>query len=151
MKKGSIFKFFSRAQPASEAGAAGGGGPEPGAAGDGGSGDATGSTISEDPAAAADVDDAPPEEGEGSAKKQKFTANGYSSAIFHHLQHNQGHSFKLESTDVLDRETRWWERGVKEAIYERMYNPTLNREGGLRVDLSGTWDLALPAPRTDNT
>ncbi|KAI8511663.1 hypothetical protein Bbelb_107630 [Branchiostoma belcheri] len=80
-----------------------------------------------------------------------FSANGYSSAIFHHLQHNQGHSFKLESTDVLDRETRWWERGVKEAIYERMYNPTLNREGGLRVDLSGTWDLALPAPRTDNT
>ncbi|KAI8479390.1 hypothetical protein Bbelb_428810 [Branchiostoma belcheri] len=57
----------------------------------------------------------------------------------------------LKSTDILDRETRWWERGVKEAIYERMYNPTLNREGGLRVDLSGTWDLALPAPRTDNT
>ncbi|KAI8483432.1 hypothetical protein Bbelb_388950 [Branchiostoma belcheri] len=79
------------------------------------------------------------------------SANGYSSAIFNHLQHNQGHSFKLESTDILDRETRWWERGVKEAIYERMYNPTLNREGGLRVDLSGTWDLALPAPRTDNT
>ncbi|KAI8519660.1 hypothetical protein Bbelb_029170 [Branchiostoma belcheri] len=44
------------------------------------------------------------------------SANGYSSAIFHHLQHNQGHSFKLESTDILDRETRWWERGVKEAI-----------------------------------
>ncbi|KAI8516764.1 hypothetical protein Bbelb_053450 [Branchiostoma belcheri] len=73
MKKGSIFKFFSRAQPASEAGAAGGGGPEAGAAGGGGSGDATGSTVSEDPAAAADVDDAPLEEGEGSAKKQKFT------------------------------------------------------------------------------
>ncbi|KAI8493100.1 hypothetical protein Bbelb_291040 [Branchiostoma belcheri] len=66
------------------------------------------------------------------------SANGYSSAIIHHLQHNQGHSFKFESTDILDRETRWWERGVKEAIYERMYNPTLNREGGLRVDLSGT-------------
>ncbi|KAI8518861.1 hypothetical protein Bbelb_021180 [Branchiostoma belcheri] len=66
------------------------------------------------------------------------SANGYSSAIFHHLQHNQGHSFKLESTDILDRETRWWERGVKEAIYERIFNPTLNREGGLRVDLSGT-------------
>ncbi|KAI8499018.1 hypothetical protein Bbelb_234710 [Branchiostoma belcheri] len=79
------------------------------------------------------------------------TSRPLKAAIFHHLQHNQGHSFKLESTDVLDRETRWWERGVKEAIYERMYNPTLNREGGLRVDLSGTWDLALPAPRTDNT
>ncbi|KAI8489605.1 hypothetical protein Bbelb_327720 [Branchiostoma belcheri] len=58
------------------------------------------------------------------------SANGYSSAIFHHLHHNQGHSFKLESTVILDRETSWWERGVKEAIYERMYNPTLNREGG---------------------
>ncbi|KAI8516447.1 hypothetical protein Bbelb_050280 [Branchiostoma belcheri] len=58
--------------PASEAGAAGGGGPEAGAAGGGGSGDATGSTVSEDPAAAADVDDAPPE-GEGTAKKQKLT------------------------------------------------------------------------------
>ncbi|KAI8478266.1 Unconventional myosin-Ie, partial [Branchiostoma belcheri] len=40
----------------------------------------------------------------------RSNANGYSSAIFHHLQHNQGHSFKLESTDILDRETRWWER-----------------------------------------
>ncbi|KAI8482705.1 hypothetical protein Bbelb_395850 [Branchiostoma belcheri] len=40
------------------------------------------------------------------------SANGYSSAIYHHLQHNQGHSFKLESMDILDRETRWWERGV---------------------------------------
>ncbi|KAI8484688.1 hypothetical protein Bbelb_376290 [Branchiostoma belcheri] len=34
------------------------------------------------------------------------SANGYSSAIFHHLQHNQGHSFKLEPTDILDRERR---------------------------------------------
>ncbi|KAI8508129.1 hypothetical protein Bbelb_143690 [Branchiostoma belcheri] len=76
MKKGSIFKFFSRAQPASEAGAAGGGGPDAGAAGGGGSGDATGSTVSEDPAA--DVDDAPPEEGEGSAKKQKLTGRSIS-------------------------------------------------------------------------
>ncbi|KAI8486984.1 hypothetical protein Bbelb_352440 [Branchiostoma belcheri] len=50
------------------------------------------------------------------------SANGYSSAIFHHLQHNQGY---LRPRNTLGR--------------------------GLRVDLSGTWDLALPAPRTDNT
>ena len=74
--------------------------------------------------------------------------NGYSSAIFHHLKHNQGHSFDLNSTDILDRESRWFERGVREAIYERIYNPTLNRKGGLRVELSGTWDSALPPPRT---
>ncbi|KAI8498003.1 hypothetical protein Bbelb_239470, partial [Branchiostoma belcheri] len=76
------------------------------------------------------------------------SANGYSSAIFHHLQHNQGHSFKLESTDILDRETRWWERGVKEAIYERMYNPTLNREGGLRLFSPA---VRPAAPGKDNT
>ncbi|XP_035657349.1 uncharacterized protein LOC118403020 [Branchiostoma floridae] len=40
-------------------------------------------------------------------------------------------------------EPRWYERGVKEAIFERIYNPTLNRKGGLRVELSSTWDPAL--------
>ncbi|KAI8511831.1 hypothetical protein Bbelb_109310 [Branchiostoma belcheri] len=51
------------------------------------------------------------------------------------------------ATDILDREPRWYERGVKEAIYERIYNPTLNRKGGLRVELSSTWDPALPPPK----
>ncbi|CAH1242631.1 Hypp6913 [Branchiostoma lanceolatum] len=81
------------------------------------------------------------------------SANRYSSAIYHHLKHNQGHSFNFESTDILDREERWFERGIREAIYERMYNPALNRKGGLRVQLSGTWDNALPTtphPRTSN-
>ncbi|KAI8517777.1 hypothetical protein Bbelb_037940 [Branchiostoma belcheri] len=77
----------------------------------------------------------------------RATASGYSSAIYHHTKHNQGHSFKLEATDILDREPRWYERGVKEAIYERIYNPTLNRKGGLRIELSSTWDPALPQPK----
>ncbi|KAI8511809.1 hypothetical protein Bbelb_109090 [Branchiostoma belcheri] len=68
----------------------------------------------------------------------RTTASGYSSAIYHHTQHNQGHSFRLETTDILHHEPRWYERGVKEAIYERIYNPTLNRKGGLRVELSKT-------------
>ncbi|KAI8494179.1 hypothetical protein Bbelb_279390 [Branchiostoma belcheri] len=62
--------------------------------------------------------------------------NGFSSAIWHHLDKHKGHSFHLESTDILDREARWFERGVKEAIYERLYKPSLNRKGGLRVELS---------------
>ncbi|KAI8516547.1 hypothetical protein Bbelb_051280 [Branchiostoma belcheri] len=37
--------------------------------------------------------------------------------------------------------------GVKGAIYERIYNPTLNRKGGLRIELSSTWDPALPQPK----
>ncbi|KAI8484071.1 hypothetical protein Bbelb_381890 [Branchiostoma belcheri] len=77
----------------------------------------------------------------------RATASGYSSAIYHHTKHNQGHSFKLEATDILDREPRWCERGVKEAIYERIYKPTLNRKGGLRIELSSTWDTALAQPK----
>ncbi|KAI8485205.1 hypothetical protein Bbelb_371300 [Branchiostoma belcheri] len=81
------------------------------------------------------------------SEERKATASGYSSAIYHHTKRNQGHSFKLEATDILDREPRWYERGVKEAIYERIYNPTLNRKGGLRIELSSTWDPALPQPK----
>ncbi|KAI8517692.1 hypothetical protein Bbelb_037090 [Branchiostoma belcheri] len=69
--------------------------------------------------------------------------SGFSSAIWHHLDKHKGHSFHLESTDILDREARWFERGVKEAIYERLYKPLLNRKGGLRVELSSTWDSTL--------
>ncbi|KAI8518796.1 hypothetical protein Bbelb_020530 [Branchiostoma belcheri] len=69
--------------------------------------------------------------------------SGFSSAIWHHLDKHKGHSFHLESTDILDREARWFERGVKEAIYERLYKPSLNRKGGLRVELSSTWDSTL--------
>ncbi|CAH1264225.1 Hypp2915 [Branchiostoma lanceolatum] len=76
----------------------------------------------------------------------RATASKYSSAIYHHMKHHRGHSFRLETTDVLDREPRWYERGIREAIYERIYKPTLNRKGGLRVELSGTWDSTLPPP-----
>ncbi|XP_019644111.1 PREDICTED: collectin-11-like [Branchiostoma belcheri] len=31
--------------------------------------------------------------------------------------------------------------------HERIYNPTLNRKGGLRIELSSTWDPALPQPK----
>ncbi|XP_066296168.1 uncharacterized protein [Branchiostoma lanceolatum] len=77
----------------------------------------------------------------------RATARKYSSAIYHHMKHHRGHSFRLETTDVLDREPRWYERGIREAIYERIYNPTLDRKGGLRVELSGTWDSTLPPPK----
>ncbi|KAI8516314.1 hypothetical protein Bbelb_048950 [Branchiostoma belcheri] len=62
------------------------------------------------------------------------------------MKHNQGHSVKLEATDILYREPRWYERGVKEDIYERIYSLTLNRKGGLLVELSTTSNLALTQP-----
>ena len=32
--------------------------------------------------------------------------------------------------EVLDREPRYFERGVKEAVYIRAYQPSLNKDGG---------------------
>ena len=38
---------------------------------------------------------------------------------------------------------QWFERGVKEAIWERVEAPSLNRKGGLRFRLSHSWDTVL--------
>ncbi|CAH1264246.1 KIF16B [Branchiostoma lanceolatum] len=49
--------------------------------------------------------------------------------------------------EANDEEGISYRTEVREAIYERIYNPTLNRNGGVRLDLSGTWDSALPPPK----
>ncbi len=41
------------------------------------------------------------------------------------------HSFEDSNVHILDREDRWFERGVKEAIYVKIERPSLNGEGGL--------------------
>ena len=46
---------------------------------------------------------------------------------------------QLENTEVFTTEPRWFERGVKEAIYIRALNPSLNRDGG-RFILPPVWD-----------
>ena len=54
-----------------------------------------------------------------------------------------GHQIDPEDVIILDREERWFERGVREAIWERVEQPSLNKRGGLRFQLSRTWDLPL--------
>ena len=44
---------------------------------------------------------------------------------------------------ILDKEESWFERGVREAIYERVEKPSLNKPGGLRFNLAHIWDRAL--------
>ena len=46
---------------------------------------------------------------------------------------------------ILDREERWFERGVKEAIYVKRERPSLNRGGGLRVHLSPSYNVVIAA------
>ncbi|MCG8430526.1 MAG: hypothetical protein MJA29_05100 [Candidatus Omnitrophica bacterium] len=63
-----------------------------------------------------------------------------SSEVSRHLHKDcPGHSISLEDVQILDRDTRWFERGVKEAIYIRRHEPDLNRDGG-RHQLSHSWD-----------
>ena len=44
---------------------------------------------------------------------------------------------------ILNREGRWFERGVKESIYVKIEKPSLNRGGGLRFHLSPIYNAAL--------
>ena len=49
-------------------------------------------------------------------------------------------------------EDRWFERGVKEAMYVHPEKPSLNRGGGLRHHLSATYNAVLGAlPRQINS
>ncbi|XP_072033211.1 uncharacterized protein [Amphiura filiformis] len=64
------------------------------------------------------------------------------SAVYTHLKF-ANHSFEDKDVLVLDREHKWFERGVKEAIHVRREEPSLNRGGGLRHNLSRTYDAAI--------
>ena len=55
---------------------------------------------------------------------------------------NPGHEINLDEVKILDRESSWYERGVKEAIYIRALRPSLNRDGG-RFQLPHIWDPLL--------
>ena len=52
------------------------------------------------------------------------------------------HSIELDNTDVLAVEPRWFERGVKEAIYIRAFSPSLNKDGG-RYQLPPIWNNTI--------
>lgn len=61
---------------------------------------------------------------------QQRQANSWrqDSAVFTHLQHKKN-SINDQEVHILDREGRWVERGVKEAIYIKVEQPSLNRGG----------------------
>ena len=49
---------------------------------------------------------------------------------------------KLDSVKILDREPRHFERGVKEAIYIKVNQPSLNKDRG-RYQLPRVFDPVL--------
>ena len=48
----------------------------------------------------------------------------------HILIESPGHHIDLENVKILDREPRWFDKGVKDAIYIYINQPTLKKDGG---------------------
>ena len=65
------------------------------------------------------------------------------SAVRQHMMEHRHKFDPLTTVKILDKETRWFERGVREAVYERMQHPPMNKAGGLRFTLARSWDRAL--------
>ena len=66
-----------------------------------------------------------------------------SSEVSQHIHiESPGHSVDLKKVEILDKDTRWFERGVREAIYIRAYEPTLDKDGG-RYRLPRVYDPIL--------
>ena len=64
------------------------------------------------------------------------------SAVYLHLRET-GHTINVKDATILDKEEHYNRRGIKEAIWERVESPSLNKKGGLRHSLSHAWDSAL--------
>ena len=66
-----------------------------------------------------------------------------SSEVSQHIHiESPGHHVDLDQVKILDREPRYFERGVKEAIYIRVNKPSLNKDGG-RYKLPRVFDPIL--------
>jgi len=66
-----------------------------------------------------------------------------SSEVAAHLHvESPGHKIDLDSVKILDKDTNWRRRGIKEAIYIRRHQPTLNQDGG-RYRLAPIWNSLL--------
>ena len=76
------------------------------------------------------------------AQHRCATSSGQNSAVQLHLKESW-HSFENSQVCVQEREDRWFERGVREAIHVKLKNTSLNRGGGLRHFLSPTYNAVL--------
>ena len=55
------------------------------------------------------------------------TNEAQNSAVYLHMKET-GHSFNIKHATILDKEEQWNRRGIKEAIWERVEEPTLNKK-----------------------
>ena len=69
--------------------------------------------------------------------------NQYNMRIVYTHLNSANHSFDNMDVIILDKESRWFERGVKEALYVTREQPSLNKGGGLRHNLAGAYSSAI--------
>ena len=74
--------------------------------------------------------------------RRPCTNEAQNSTVFLHIK-DTGHSFNVSDATILDKEEQWHRRSIKEAIWERVEEPSLNKKGGLRFNLSHAWDRAI--------
>lgn len=59
----------------------------------------------------------------------RANSSGQDSTVCLHLE-DKGHSFEDSKEHILDREDKWFERALKEAIYVNVEKTSFNRGGG---------------------
>ena len=72
-------------------------------------------------------------------RRPSSTASEVSNHI--HIE-SPGHSVDLDKVRILDRDNRWFQRGVKEAVHIKANQPSLNKDGG-RFKLSGVYESVI--------
>ena len=70
------------------------------------------------------------------------------SPIYEH-DNTTGHKTTVENFKIIGREGHGISKTIKETIYIRVNNPTLNRNVG-KYNLPHIWDKAVCHPRTKN-
>ena len=74
----------------------------------------------------------------------KLYNGDYKSAIIQHAA-DTGHSFRETDLTILDKDSNWHSRGIRESIFIRALNPSLNRRSNRndRYSLPSTYDSIL--------
>ena len=70
----------------------------------------------------------------GMARTRRANSSGQDTAVHLHLKEKY-RSFEDNNVNILSKEDRWFEIGVKESVYVKLEWPSLNRAGGLRLYL----------------
>ena len=68
--------------------------------------------------------------------------NGNDLAVFKHIILCR-HQIVVSNAAIMDKEKNWFEHGVKEAVWVRNKNPSLNCNGSTRITLSHSWDRSI--------